>query len=87
MGTYTSMGFSNLLMAVGLLEECDERVLIHCLIQELNKLFALGLNEDPIVDRFMKDKVFDDASPEKKLLLLIGTSHLSSIADHLNSEK
>ncbi len=46
MGTYTSMGFSNLLMAAGLLEECDERVLIHCLIQELNKLFALALNED-----------------------------------------
>jgi hypothetical protein len=35
----------------------------------------------------MEDEVFDDASPEKKLLLLIGTSHLSSIADHLNSKK
>jgi hypothetical protein len=66
MGTYTSTSFSNLLTAAGPIEEGDERVVIHCLIQELNKLFALGLNEDPIIDRFLEDEVFYDAMVEKK---------------------
>jgi hypothetical protein len=87
MGTYTSSGFSNLITAAGPIEECDEREIIHCLIQELNELFALGLNEDPIVDRFLEDDVFYDAAVEKKLLILIGASHLSNVADKLNTDK
>jgi hypothetical protein len=87
MGTYTCTGFSNLVTAAGPIEECDEREVIHCLIQELNELFALGLNEDPIVDRFLEDEVFYDASVEKKLLILIGASHLSNVADKLNTDQ
>jgi hypothetical protein len=87
MGTYTSSGFSNLLTAAGPMEECDERALIQCLIQELNELFALGLNEDHIVDRFMDDDVFDGTDVCKKPLLLIGASHLSNIAPHLDTDK
>jgi hypothetical protein len=87
MGTFTSSGYSNLLTAAGPMEECDERALIQCLIQELNKLFALGLNEDPIVDRFMDNDLFEVAESSRKLLLLIGASHLSNIVSHLDTDK
>ncbi len=45
---------------------------------ELNKLFALGPKEDPIVDRFMEEEVFDDTTSGKKLLLMLDANHLCS---------
>jgi hypothetical protein len=39
------------------------------------------------VDRFLDDEVFDSESVTKKQLLLIGSSHLRRIADHLDNEK
>jgi succinate dehydrogenase flavin-adding protein (antitoxin of CptAB toxin-antitoxin module) len=50
-------------------------------------LFALGLNEDPVVDRFMDDDVFDGTEEPKKPLLLLGASHLGNIAPYLDSDK
>jgi hypothetical protein len=58
----------------GPLEEYDKHAFIHCLIQDLNKIFALDLNEDPIIDRFPEEEVFNDhVSALKPLLLLADT--------------
>jgi hypothetical protein len=86
LGTFTSVGFSNLTAAAPISEE-SEQELVLCLIKELNDLFATGLSTEPIVDRFLDDEVFDNDPVTKKQLLLIGSSHLRRITEHLDTEK
>jgi hypothetical protein len=86
MGTFTSGGFSNL-TAAALLNEEDEHNLVLSLIRDLNDLYATGLCIEPVMDRFMEDKVFGPEPEQKKQLLLIGSSHLRRTAVHLDTSK
>jgi hypothetical protein len=80
------MGFSNLTAAAPISEE-SEHELVLSLIRDLNDLFATGLSTEPIVDRFLDEEVFDTEPVIKKQLLLIGSSHLRRITEHLDTEK
>jgi hypothetical protein len=85
-GTYTSGGFSNLTAAAPLNEE-SERSLVLSLIHDLNEIYATGLWEQPVVDRYMEDDIFlSDDQPKHKLILL-GSSHLNRIIEHVDPDK
>jgi hypothetical protein len=86
MGTYSSGGFSNLTAAAPLNEE-NERSLVLSLIKDLNEIYATGLCENPIVDRFLEDDVFLSKVQPKHRLVLLGSSHLKRIAGTLDTDK
>jgi hypothetical protein len=85
-GTYTSGGFSNLTAAAPLNEE-SERSLVLSLIHDLNEIYATGLCEQPVVDRYMEDDVFLTDDVPKHRLFLLGSSHLNRIAEHVDPDK
>jgi hypothetical protein len=85
MGTYSSGGFSNLTAAAPLNEE-NEHSLVLSLIQDLNEIYATGLCESPVVDRFLEDDVFlSEEQPRNRLIL--GSSHLKRIASTLDTNR
>jgi lysophospholipase L1-like esterase len=86
MGTFTSMGFSNLEDASPVNEE-TERTLIQSLIGEINDLFSAGLCTSPVIDRFLDDDVFGSDTPSRVPLILLGASHLNRMAEHFDDEK
>jgi hypothetical protein len=86
LGTYSSGGFSNLTAAAPLNEE-NERSLVLSLIKDLNEIYAAGLCENPIVDRFLEDDVFQSDDQPRHKLLLLGSSHLKRIAGSLDTDK
>jgi hypothetical protein len=86
MGTFTSMGFSNLEDASPMNEE-TERTLIQCLVGEINELFSTGLCTSPVIDRFLDDDVFGSETPPRIPLILLGASHLNRMAEHFDDDK
>jgi hypothetical protein len=86
LGTYTSEGFSNLTAAAPLNEE-SERSLVLSLIHDLNEIYATGLCEQPVVDRYMEDEVFLSDGQPKHRLILLGSSHLNRIGEHVDHDK
>jgi hypothetical protein len=86
MGTYTSRGYSNLTAAAPLNEE-NERSLVLSLIHDLNEIYATGLCEQPVVDHFMVDDVYLADEPPKHRLILLSSSHLNRIAEHVDQDK
>jgi hypothetical protein len=86
MGTFTSVGFSNLEDVPPMNEE-TERTLVQCLVREINDLFSTGLCTNPVVDRFLDDDVFGSESPPKIPLILIGASHLNRMSEYFDDEK
>ncbi len=86
LGTYTSGGFSNLTAAAPLNEE-SECSLVLSLIHDLNEIYATGLCEQPVIDRFMEGDVFVTDDQPKHRLLLLGSSHLKHIGEQLDQDK
>jgi hypothetical protein len=64
-----------------------ERSLILSLVHDLNELFATGLSESPVVDRYLDEEVFGEDGGHKPPLILIGASHLQRVSAHLESER
>jgi hypothetical protein len=86
MGTYSSGGFSNLTAAAPLNEE-NERSLVLSLIKDLNEIYATGLCENPVVDRFLEDDVFLSKVQLRHRLIFLGSSHLKRIAGTLDTDR
>ncbi len=84
---FVVIGFDNLKTAVEPMSKEDEKSLLVLLLEELNSLYPVNLDTDVICDRFMKDKVFDERTMDRTDLVLIGASHLSNIAKHIDIEK
>jgi hypothetical protein len=86
MGTYSSGGFSNLTAAAPLNEE-NERSLVLSLIKDLNEIYAAGLCENPVVDRFLEDDVFLNEAQPRHRLFLLGSSHLKRIVGSFDTDR
>jgi hypothetical protein len=80
-------GFDKLKTAVEPMCEEDEKSLLVLLLEELNSLHPMNLDTDIICDRFMEDEVFDERAMDRMDQVLIGASHLSNIAKHIDLEK
>jgi hypothetical protein len=67
--------------------EDTERSLILSLVHDLSELFASGLSESPVVDRYLDEDVFGEAAGRKPTLILIGASHLLRVSAHLDFDR
>ncbi len=64
----------------------SEHSLILSHISNLNDLFAIGLSDEPIVDRYLDEDVFQPESEHRKRLILVGASHLNPSRSSLTLE-
>jgi hypothetical protein len=69
------------------LNEESERSLVLSLIHDLNEIYATGLCEEPVIDRYMEDDVFGTDDQPKHRLILLGSSHLRRISEHLDQDR
>jgi hypothetical protein len=84
--TFITKGFGNLVTAADPISEETEREILRVLVQELNSQFPLNLSEDFICDRYLDEEVFQAEQQTKREIILIGSSHLSRVAEHLEAD-